>query len=73
MPYPKAFPGNILRVSPDLLPAGSVCIEECWIDGRKHDDFDAMGLKVFLPTSETRQKVKVKLSPTNWLQGQEGK
>jgi len=71
-PYPNAFPENILRVSPDLLPAGSVCIEECWIDDRKHDDFDALGLKVCLPKSEKRQKVKVKLAPVNWLQRKEG-
>jgi len=70
-PYPKSFPDNILRVSPDLLPAGSVYIEECWIGDRKHADFDPMGLTVRLPETEERQKVKVKISPASWLQQRE--
>ena len=73
MPYPKAFANNLLRVSPDILPAGSVRIEQCWIDGNRHDDFDALGLTVHLPESSQRQKVKVKISPVNVPQGQEGK
>lgn len=69
-PYPNAFPENILRVSPDILPPGSIRIEECWIDGQKYDGFDAAGLTVKLPAGDKRQQVKVRIAPTNWLQSQ---
>lgn len=68
-PYPGGFPDNILRVSPDILPAGSIHIEACWIDGNPYHDFDAKALTVKLPASETRQTVKVKIAPTEWLSG----
>ena len=48
---PKAggFKDNILRVSPDILPPGSIKIESVTINGEPHTDFDAEGLTVKLP------------------------
>jgi uncharacterized protein YyaL (SSP411 family) len=68
-PYPGGFPDNILRVSPDLLPKASIRIERCWIDDAPYNDFDPSGLTVKLPTSDRRQTVKVKIAPTQWLNG----
>jgi len=69
-PHPGGFPDNILRVSPDILPKGSVWIEACWIDGKVHTDYDANSMTVKLPNSGQRQTVKVKIAPTHWLEGQ---
>jgi len=66
-PYPDAFPDNILRVAPDLLPQGSISIEECWIDGERYDNFDARQLTVQLPNGGESRKVRVKIAPTSWL------
>jgi len=66
-PYPGGFPDNILRVSPDILPKGSIRIEACWIDDNPHTDFDAEALTVKLPQLDHRPKVKVKIAPTQWL------
>jgi mannose/cellobiose epimerase-like protein (N-acyl-D-glucosamine 2-epimerase family) len=66
-PYPDSFPNNILRVSPDILPKGSIYIEECWIDGKPYKDFDAEQLTVKLPAGGKRKNVRVKISPTTWL------
>jgi hypothetical protein len=63
-PYPGGFADGILRVSPDLLPKGSIHIEACWIDGNPYNEFDPSGLTVKLPGSDKRQTVKVKISPT---------
>jgi mannose/cellobiose epimerase-like protein (N-acyl-D-glucosamine 2-epimerase family) len=63
-PYPGGFADGILRVSPDILPKGSIHIEACWIDGNPYNEFDPSGLTVKLPGSDTRQTVKVKISPT---------
>jgi mannose/cellobiose epimerase-like protein (N-acyl-D-glucosamine 2-epimerase family) len=68
-PYPDGFADRILRVSPDILPKGSIHIEACWIDGNPHNDFDASALTVKLPDSDKRQTVKVKISPTQRLNG----
>ncbi|MEI7743211.1 MAG: STAS domain-containing protein [Chloroflexota bacterium] len=63
-PKPKAWPGNILHVSPDLLPPGSIRIEQVWIDGQRHTDFDADGLTVRLPESDLDLRVRVRIAPT---------
>jgi mannose/cellobiose epimerase-like protein (N-acyl-D-glucosamine 2-epimerase family) len=67
-PHPGGFHDNVLRVSPDILPKGSVRIEGCWIDGKAHTDYDANSLTVKLPGSSQRQTVKVKIAPTQWLE-----
>ncbi|MFM7315226.1 MAG: AGE family epimerase/isomerase, partial [Cyanobium sp.] len=48
-PLPDGFADRILRVSPDMLPTGSVRISHCEIDGQAYDHYDAAGLSVQLP------------------------
>lgn len=62
-PYPNGFKDNILRVSPDILPKGSVVIESVRIDGKPYTDFDANNLTVKLPLTKDRVKVQVRLVP----------
>ena len=62
-PEPAALPGRILRVSPDLLPAGRVRIGQVTVDGREHTEFDAAALTVRLPDTAGRVKVRVRLDP----------
>lgn len=62
-PLPDGFTDRILRVSPDMLPAGSVRISHCEIDGQAYDHYDAAGLSVQLPPSDRRLRVKVTLTP----------
>jgi mannose/cellobiose epimerase-like protein (N-acyl-D-glucosamine 2-epimerase family) len=66
-PYGDALPDNILRVAPDLLPPGSIYLEECWIDDQPHHDFDPQQLTVKLPSGGDRRRVKVKITPASWL------
>jgi len=63
-PKPGAFGNNVLRVSPDILPPGSVKIEEVWIDGARWTDFDADNLTVNLPKTDVELRVKVRVAPT---------
>jgi mannose/cellobiose epimerase-like protein (N-acyl-D-glucosamine 2-epimerase family) len=62
-PMPNSFKDNILRVQPDILPAGSIRIGACWIDGEPYSDFDATALTVKLPETSERVKVKVQIVP----------
>jgi mannose/cellobiose epimerase-like protein (N-acyl-D-glucosamine 2-epimerase family) len=62
-PMPGGFKDNILRVSPDILPPGSIRIASCTIDGEYYSDFDAESLTVKLPESKERLKVKVHIVP----------
>jgi mannose/cellobiose epimerase-like protein (N-acyl-D-glucosamine 2-epimerase family) len=62
-PLPDGFADGVLRVAPDILPAGSVDIAAVWVDGEPYHDFDAAGLTVTLPKSETRPTIKVRLQP----------
>jgi mannose/cellobiose epimerase-like protein (N-acyl-D-glucosamine 2-epimerase family) len=62
-PQPGAFPRNILRVSPDILPEGSVCITEVWINDEPYSNFDADRLTVKLPETKEQVRVKVRLTP----------
>ena len=64
-PLPNGFPDGILRVSPDILPPGSVAIASVEIDGQPYQDFDAEKLTVKLPDTQERIKVKVRLIPTS--------
>jgi mannose/cellobiose epimerase-like protein (N-acyl-D-glucosamine 2-epimerase family)/putative intracellular protease/amidase len=66
-PEPAALPGRILRVSPDLLPAGRVRIGAVNVDGREHADYDRDELTVRLPDVQGRVKVRVRLDPTAGL------
>jgi hypothetical protein len=62
-PYPNSWTDNILRVSPDILPAGSIYISEVFINDQPYTDFDAYGLTVKLPEAEEAIRVKVQISP----------
>jgi hypothetical protein len=62
-PIPGGFSDNILRVSPDILPPGSIKIGSVQIDGKPYNDFDADKLTVKLPETKERVKVKVNIVP----------
>jgi mannose/cellobiose epimerase-like protein (N-acyl-D-glucosamine 2-epimerase family) len=62
-PLPGGFVDNVLRVSPDILPQGSIRISSVEIDGEAYTNFDADGLTVKLPETDVRVKVKVTLEP----------
>jgi hypothetical protein len=66
-PYPNSFEGNKLRVSPDILPKGSIYIQECFIDDVPYTDFDADNLIVNLPKTDKQVRVRVKITPKAWL------
>jgi len=63
-PLPGAFKRNTLRVSPDILPPGSIRIGTVEIDGQPYADFDAAGLTVKLPDTREQVRVKVRVEPT---------
>jgi hypothetical protein len=62
-PKPGGFKDNILRVSPDILPRGSVRLTAVEIDGKPYDTFNADELFVTLPVSDRDLKVKVTITP----------
>ncbi|MDJ0899558.1 MAG: AGE family epimerase/isomerase [Xenococcus sp. MO_188.B8] len=62
-PLPGGFPDNILRVSPDILPPGSIKIGSVEINGEVYSNFDAENLIVKLPDTNERVKVKVQIVP----------
>ena len=61
----NAFPNNLLRVEPDILPPGSVRISEVWVDNNPWKNFDAGKLIVEIPNVNYRPKIKVRLVPTD--------
>jgi mannose/cellobiose epimerase-like protein (N-acyl-D-glucosamine 2-epimerase family) len=63
-PYPRGFKDGILRVSPDILPAGSIKLEAVWVDEVPYADFDADALTVKLPQTDKQVKVHVRIAPT---------
>jgi mannose/cellobiose epimerase-like protein (N-acyl-D-glucosamine 2-epimerase family) len=63
-PYPNGFRRNILRVSPDILPPGSIRLSEVWADEEKYSRFDADGLTVRIPESKEPVRIKVRIEPT---------
>jgi hypothetical protein len=63
-PKPGAFGNGILRVAPDILPKGSIRLEQVWINGEPYRDFDADELTVKLPSSNTDLRVQVRIAPT---------
>jgi hypothetical protein len=64
-PRPDGFQDRVLRVQPDILPPGSVRLEQVWIDGQAHHDFDAQALTVQLPPSDAPLRVQVRLVPND--------
>jgi len=63
-PKPHGFQNNILRVSPDILPQGSVRIAEVLINDQSYRYFDAEKLTVTLPDVNEQIRVKVRIVPT---------
>lgn len=63
-PKPGVYQDNILRVSPDILPPGSIRISEVWINGEQYSEFDAENLTVKLPDAKDELTVRVSLLPT---------
>jgi mannose/cellobiose epimerase-like protein (N-acyl-D-glucosamine 2-epimerase family)/anti-anti-sigma regulatory factor len=63
-PMLGSFPDNILRVSPDILPADSVRISQVWVNEAPYTEFDTAALTVTLPP-ERGVTVRVRLVPTN--------
>jgi mannose/cellobiose epimerase-like protein (N-acyl-D-glucosamine 2-epimerase family) len=62
-PLPEA--NRTLRVAPDLLPPGSVTLQDVEIDGKPYEVFDARRLTVELPESSERLTVRVTIVPTD--------
>jgi mannose/cellobiose epimerase-like protein (N-acyl-D-glucosamine 2-epimerase family) len=62
-PQPGAFKRSILRVSPDILPPGSIHIGQAWVNDEPYDKFDADQLTVKLPDTQDQVRVKVRIIP----------
>jgi mannose/cellobiose epimerase-like protein (N-acyl-D-glucosamine 2-epimerase family) len=62
-PKPGGFRNNILRVSPDILPSGSIHIGQVWVNDEPYADFDIHGLTVTLPDAKEEIRVKVRIVP----------
>jgi mannose/cellobiose epimerase-like protein (N-acyl-D-glucosamine 2-epimerase family) len=62
-PQPGAFPNNLLRVAPDILPPGRVVLREVWIDDQPYTRFDAQAMTVSLPDATESVRVKVTVAP----------
>lgn len=61
-PLPEA--DRTLRVAPDLLPAGSIQLQDVEIDGKPHEVFDRRALSVQLPKSNERLTVRATITPS---------
>ncbi|MFE0105114.1 AGE family epimerase/isomerase [Streptomyces sp. NPDC059009] len=63
-PGPGAsYPGNLLRVAPDVFPAGHVVLDRVTIDGAPYHDFDAETMAIKLPASAEPLRVKARVRP----------
>ncbi|MEU9348086.1 AGE family epimerase/isomerase [Streptomyces sp. NPDC048278] len=62
-PRPDDLPERLLRVAPDLLPAGSAELTRVWVDGQPYQNFDAKDLTVRLPEGTEPVRVRVELEP----------
>jgi len=62
-PRPDGFKNRVLRVSPDILPKGSVRLTKVEIDGQPWTQFDADALTVTLPDAQGSVRVKVEITP----------
>lgn len=62
-PQPNGFKDQILRVQPDILPAGSVRLEQVWVEDKPYDNFDPAALTVTLPDSDRALRVRVRIAP----------
>jgi anti-anti-sigma factor len=60
-PRGDGFKDRILRISPDILPPGSIKIESVTLNGQPWTEFDADKLTVTLPSSGEECTVKVRV------------
>jgi hypothetical protein len=63
-PQPDGFKDRILRVAPDILPAGSVKLTKVLADGEEYKKFNPDNLTVTLPNSSESVRIEVTLEPT---------
>jgi mannose/cellobiose epimerase-like protein (N-acyl-D-glucosamine 2-epimerase family) len=63
-PLPGAFPGNILRVAPDILPAARTRLAQVWVNDEPYTQFDAKAQTVKLPQTNEQVRVKARIEPT---------
>jgi anti-anti-sigma factor len=63
-PRADGFKDRILRVSPDILPPGSIKIESVTLNGQPWTEFDADKLTVTLPAAGEECTVKVRVAST---------
>ena len=61
-PRADGFKDRILRVSPDILPPGSIKIESVTVNGQPWSEFDAEKLTVTLPPAGEECTVKVRVA-----------
>lgn len=62
------FKDDILRVQPDLLPSGSIRLQEVWINDQQYSDFDPIDMAIRLPTGvEGDLRVRAHIVPTGIL------
>lgn len=64
-PLENGFGDNVLRVQPDILPPGSIKIDEVYVDNKRWDKFDADAMTVDLPNVSHRPKIRVRIVPVN--------
>jgi mannose/cellobiose epimerase-like protein (N-acyl-D-glucosamine 2-epimerase family) len=64
-PQAGGFHDRKLRVSPDLLPPGSVRLDKVWANDEEYKDFDAEGLVVNLPETKEDLRIKVRIVPVS--------
>jgi mannose/cellobiose epimerase-like protein (N-acyl-D-glucosamine 2-epimerase family)/anti-anti-sigma regulatory factor len=57
-PKPGAFKDNTLRIQPDILPSGSVCLEKVWINGDAYSNFDPIAMTVKLPIIQEQHSLE---------------
>jgi hypothetical protein len=62
-PQPGGFKHNTLRVSPDILPPGSIRIAAVEADGAPYSAFDSERLTVKIPDSKEAVRLKVTVAP----------
>jgi hypothetical protein len=64
-PQPGGFPDGKLRVSPDILPEGSIRISEVWANDELYSNFDPNRLFVNLPDTKETIKYRVRIVPVS--------
>lgn len=62
-PLVNGFPDGVLRVAPDILPEGSIRIQDVNVDNKPWKKFDAEKLFVELPNLNYRPIIKVHITP----------